>query len=349
MAWIKRNLFLVIGGVVALALLGFAGYFFYTKYSEDQGVTEQLNQSTTDLKTLVNRDPHPGTDKVNNIGSAKAEHKKLLASLNQIKRYFQATFTNQPSSRELRAMLDNAVAELHSSAERSAVKLPEDYWFSFTAQKASTAFSTNIIGTLAAQLMDVYDLCHILFHSRIVSLDKIKRVSAGQDDGGGGSSLTSMVGGSSDDYVDAKAVTNQWAVVMPYEVTFQAFSSELADVLEGLIRSRQCFVVKNLTVERADAEPSIDPTTGLPSGTTSSESQPAFNPYARYGGINPMMNPRMRGMSPELMRRYGLGAPMGAAPTAPKPASRPGVLLEEKALRFTLSINSVRLKPSTGK
>jgi len=345
MAWLKRNLLLVVGGVVVLALLGFAGYFLYTKYSEDQAVTEQLNQSTTDLKTLVNRDPHPGTDKVDNIGAAKAEHKKLQASIGQIKRYFQIPSTNQPTSRDFRRMLDTAIAALQSGAERSGVKLSEDYWFSFNAQKASTAFSTNIVGTLAAQLMDVYDLCNILFDSRIVSLEKVKRVSAGQDDGGGGSSLTSMVG-ASDDYVDAKAATNQWAVVMPYEVTFQAFSSELADVLEGLIRSRQCFVVKNLTVERADAEPAIDPTTGLPSGTSSTETQPAFNPYARYG-IRPGM-PMMRGMSPEMMRRYGMGAPMAPPPTAPKP-SRPGVLLEEKALRFTLSINSVRLKPSPGK
>lgn len=337
---------LVVGGLVALALLGFAGYFLYTKYSDDQVVTEQLNQSTTELKTLVNRDPHPGTDKVDNIGAAKAEHKKLQASIGQVKRYFQLTSTNQPTSRDFRRMLDTAIAALQSGAERSSVKLPEDYWFSFNAQKASTAFSTNIVGTLAAQLMDVYDLCNILFDSRIVSLEKVKRVSAGQDDGGGGAGLTSMVVGASDDYVDAKAVTNQWAVVMPYEVTFQAFSSELADVLEGLIRSRQCFVVKNLTVERADAEPEIDPTTGLPSGTSSPETQPAFNPYARYG-IRPGM-PMMRGMSPEMMRRYGLGTPMAPPTTAPKP-SRPGVLLEEKALRFTLSINSVRLKPSPGK
>jgi hypothetical protein len=346
MAWVKRNLFLVIGGMVALALLGSAGYFLYTKYSGDQAVTEELNQSTTDLKTLVNRDPHPGTDKVDNIGAAKVEHKKLQTALGQIRQYFQQTSTNQPSSREFRAMLDNAVAALQSGAERSGVKVPEDYWFSFSAQKASTAFSTNIVGTLGAQLMDIYDICNILFNSRIVSLEKVKRVSAGQDDGGGGSGLTSLVAGASDDYVDAKAATNQWAVVVPYEVTFQAFSSELADVLEGLIRSRQCFVVKNLMVERADAEPQIDPATGLPSGTSSTETQPAFNPYARYG-VRPGM-PMMRGMSPEMMRRYGLGSPMASPTTAPKP-SRPGVLLEEKALRFTLSINSVRLKPSSGR
>ena len=35
-------------------------------------------------------------------------------------------------------------------------------------------------------------------------------------------------------HAPAKATTNNWSVVMPYEVAFQGFSSELASVLEGL-------------------------------------------------------------------------------------------------------------------
>ena len=341
MAWIKRNLFLVVGGVVTLGLLALAGFFLFTKYTQDQAITEQLNQNTEELKRLVGRDPHPGTDKVDNIGAAKTEHKKLQASLDQVRKYFPPTQTNHPTSREFRAMLDNAISELKFNAERSAVKLPDEYWFTFSAQKATTTFPTNLLGPLTSQLSDIADLCRILYDAKIMSLERIKRVSAGQEDGGG-----SLTAGMSQDYLDAKAVTNQWAVVMPYEVTFQGFSSELADVLEGLIRSRRCFVVKNLIVERADAS-SSDDASGMGIGASSGESQPTVNPYARYGAAG-MSRYGQRGMSPELMRRYGMGPQAPVAPTT-KPAGRPGVLLEEKALRFTLSINSVRLKPSAGK
>lgn len=347
MGWIKRNLFLVVGGVVAIGLLAIAGFFLFTKYAQDQAITEQLNQNTEELKRLVGRDPHPGSDKVDNIGAAKTEHKKLQAALDQLKRYFPPTQTNQPTSREFRAMLDNAVSELKFAAERSGVKLPDDYWFTFSAQKATTTFPTNLLGSLTSQFSDIADLCRILYDAKIVSLERIKRVSAGQEDGGGGSALSSLTMGASQDYLDAKAVTNQWAVVMPYEVTFQGFSSELADVLEGLIRSRRCFVVKNLTVERADAS-SADDGSGLGSGEGSAESQPTVNPFARYGMGAGMNRYGQRGMSPELMRRYGMGPQAPVTPTT-KPVGRPGVLLEEKALRFTLSINSVRLKPSAGK
>ncbi|MBI4662539.1 MAG: hypothetical protein HY735_27310 [Verrucomicrobia bacterium] len=350
MAWIKRNLFLVIGGVVALGLLGLAGYFLYTKFAHDQAVTEQLTQATDDLKRLVSRDPHPGTEKVDNISAAKAEQKRLQAFLGQVHRYFSRSATNQPTSRDFRALLDTTVAELRNNAERAGVQLPEDYWFTFTAQKALTVFPTNILGTLTAQLQDIQSLCRILFDAKIISLEKVRRTSAGQEDGGGGSGLVSFGMTGNQDYLDSevKGATNQWAVVMPYEITFQGFSSELAEVLEGLIRSPQCFVVKNLIVERADAQSTTDESL---TGVTSSESTPAMNPYGRYGQ-GPMMNPLMNrygmGMSPDLMRRYGLGTRMPMAPTAP-PKPRGSTLLEEKALRITVSVSSVKLKPSSGK
>lgn len=341
MAWIKRNLLLVVGGVIALGLLGVAGFFLYTKISLNQAVTAQLEENTEELKKLVNRDPHPGTDKTNNIAAAKAELKKLQAFLNQVRHYFPPTYTNHPASREFRALLDRSIADLRHQAERAGVQLPEDYWFTFSAQKAAMTFPTNLLGPLTAHLLDVKSLCQILFDAKIVSLEKIRRVSAGQEDGGG----SAFIGAFSQDYLDAKGLTNQWAVVMPYEVTFQGFSSDLADVLEGLIRSPSCFVVKNLAVEHADAAATTDQTTtALPGyGPFSGESR---NPYARYG--SPMMN-RFGGMPPELMRRYGLGRPAEPNP-APKPGSRGrSSLLEETALRVTLTINSVKLKSSPGK
>jgi len=46
MAWVKRNLGLVIGGVIALALLGVAGFYFWGNYKHDQEITTQLDETT---------------------------------------------------------------------------------------------------------------------------------------------------------------------------------------------------------------------------------------------------------------------------------------------------------------
>lgn len=88
MPWLKRNLVLVVGGLIALGLLGFAGYFLYNKIQLEQGVSVQLDESTTKLKNLVGRDPHPGTHDMDNIGTAKTELKKLESFLGEVKHYF---------------------------------------------------------------------------------------------------------------------------------------------------------------------------------------------------------------------------------------------------------------------
>ena len=53
MKWLKKNLALVVGGVVALGLLGFAIVFLLAKKQAGEEVTTQLNEQTEELKKLV--------------------------------------------------------------------------------------------------------------------------------------------------------------------------------------------------------------------------------------------------------------------------------------------------------
>jgi hypothetical protein len=315
MPWLKRNMFLVVGGLIALGLLGLAGYFLYAKINQNDQVTDQLNQSTEQLKTLVNRDPHPGAEGVDNIGAAKEEQKKLQAFLSDVRKHFPSVATNDLSNREFRVLLDNTIDTLQRSAERTGVSIPKDYWFTFAAQKTSMNFASGIIKPLTVQLGEVSALCDVLYNAKVVSMVGLKRVSVGSDDTG------------STDYLSVKATTNDWATVTPYEVTFDGFSSELSEVLKGLIRSSNFFVVKNLAIQRA------------PDEASSHEAQPLpySNPMSRYG------------MDRSMASRYGISAPR---PVVPQPVARPAgrggltTVLEEKKLRFTLSIDSIKLKPA---
>jgi hypothetical protein len=96
------------------------------------------------------------------------------------------------------------------------------------------------IDMLTHELMDVKDLCDILFNAKISDLVGIKRVPASSDDNNGTDFLT-----------DKKASTNEFVVVTPYELRFQGFSSELARVLERMIAAKRCFVVRNVAVDKA--------------------------------------------------------------------------------------------------
>ena len=63
MNWLKRNLFLVACGVVALGLLGFAIFFLLTRKQAVDEVTAELSTRTEEWKQLVARDPYPNQDR----------------------------------------------------------------------------------------------------------------------------------------------------------------------------------------------------------------------------------------------------------------------------------------------
>jgi hypothetical protein len=310
MQWIKRNLFLVVGGVVALGLLGFAGFYLYTKIQQDQAVTEQLDAATKKLEGLAKRDPYPNAD---NIKAAKDEGKRVQTFLGEVEKHFpQTPYPSQLDDREFRTYLENSRSELLADAQKAGVEVPTNYWFTFAAQKGAMTFKAATLQPLASQLADIKTICEVLFEAKINSLVWLRRVPVDSQDSLG-----------SQDYLNAKPVTNSWAVVMPYEVTFQGFSSQLGAVLDGLVRVPYCFVVTNLVVEPAA-------TAGAPTEQQSSYSM----------AMTPQQN---------LAQRYGRYGRYGAQPAIPQPVrpvqSGPATILDEKPLRFTLALQAVKLKP----
>ncbi len=338
MQWIKRNLFLVVGGVVALALLGIAGFYLYTKIQQDQGVTEELNAATQKLEALAKRDPYPNPE---NISAAKDEGKRLQNFLTEVEKHFEpAPLPQELGNMQFRTYLDNTRALLLVDAQRAGVEVPTNYWFTFAAQKGAMTFTPSTLPPLATQLADIRTVCGVLFDAKVNSLVWLKRSPIDKlDDATGGQ-----------DYLNAKPVTNSWSVTMPYEVAFQGFSSELAAVLEGLAKLPQCFMVTNIVVE--------------PAATASSptdENSQSTDVYSRYGMMRPQAAaPGQDAAREALMQRYGgmgggrygRGArPMPVMPQAPvavRPAAPrgPTTILDEKPLRFTLSIQAVKLKPT---
>ena len=73
MAWIKRNLFFVIGAVVALALIGFAGFHNFSGWKHNAEAHEELNKAYAELNRLNNQPVHPGLGKVDNIKLAREQ------------------------------------------------------------------------------------------------------------------------------------------------------------------------------------------------------------------------------------------------------------------------------------
>ena len=309
MAWVKRNLGLVIGGVVALALLGVAGFYFWSNYQADQAVTAQLDETTDKFKNLLNRPLMPGGEgaKVNNIELLKEENKRMEKFLQDVRvRFGKREIPSNISNRDFRALLDNTVHDLQRTADLLGISVPgkSNYWFTFAPQKSAVEFKN--IEMLTHQLMDVKDLTEILYSAKIHDLVGIRRVPASTEDNN-----------TTDFLSDKKAITNDFVIATPYELRFQGFSPELARVLDKLVSAKRCFVVRSVGVDKA------------PSAEEAAAAMPMMNPYAggnRYGG------------------RYGqfMPAPVAPAPTAPRrPAN---VLLDENKLLVVLNVEAIRLK-----
>jgi hypothetical protein len=314
MVWLKRNVGLAIGGAIALLLMALAGWFLWSKIQAERDVTAQLEEATQKFKDILNRPVHPGNDKVNNVQLAKEEHARLQQFLDKLKaQIVTPDIPKDLGNRDFRAMLDNTITELQRDSEKVGMTLPsssgmvgtpgaKDYWFTFGSQKTAVEFKN--LENLTYALMDVKAICEVLNNAKVHDLVSLKRVPASTDETG------------IDFLTDKKASTNEYTIVTPYEVTFQAFSAELARVLEGFIASKRCFVVKSVAMDKA--------------AVTSTAPQ-QFYPQAG-----------MRGMD----IRYGRMPFPQPIPQQPGvvPGRGPGILLDENKLRFTLQVDSVRLK-----
>jgi hypothetical protein len=244
MGWIKRNLFLIIGGVIALALLGAGGYYLYDNIQADNKATEDLAAVTQEYKDLVAKDPHPGTPKVNNYASAKREQKRLKDYIEQARHFMEpAARYSQLDSATFKNVLENTIFDLKHLATNSSMGLPANYSFTFKTQRESVQFDPKSLDPLAQQLAEIKTITEVLCEAHAHELLALRRVPVATND---------SVFGSTDYLTDKKSSTNAvtGAVITPYELAFKGFSSELASVLDGFNRSPQCFVVKNVMVEK---------------------------------------------------------------------------------------------------
>jgi hypothetical protein len=306
----RKTLLWSTGGVLTFCALGAAAFYLFTRIQHNQEVTTLLGQATGQLEQLAHRDPYPSADNINAVQQEQARVQTFLRTVEQ--HFAPTTCPAVRNNMEFRTYLDETIAQLRTEAARSRVELPADYWFTFAAQKGAMTFSEKSLMPLARQLAEIRSLCEALFDAKVNTLSGLKRAPVETQDTLG-----------SEDYLNMQPLTNRWAVLVPYEIAFQGFSSELAALLERLARAPQCFVVTNLTVE-----PTVQ--SGAP-GTADNLLPRLLE--ARHDG---------HGVLPGYLDRYL--TPNRAVPTLrPRPRGSAPVL-SEQPLRFVLGVQAIRLR-----
>ncbi len=311
MAWIKRNLFFVIGGLVAVGLLGAGGFYTYKSLSQNSDMLGQLHEITDTLKNFATQTPAPGNDKVNNTEKAKEQEQQVRDWITQARKNFQSIApvpdngTNQVTSEAFAAALRIAIDQLQREAAAASVMLPPAYDFSFASERPLVKFAPASLAQLPTQLGEVKAIAEVIYAARVNSLDGIQRMRVSEDD----------TAGAQADYIDESGITNELAIFTPYVVTFRAFSPEIGRVLQGFASSDKGFIVKGLNVQ--------------PAGNTGMEGG-----QGGPGGEGP----------PPMMGQPGPGMP-GGMPMMP---GRGGLqtVLKEQMLRITVEVEIVKLLPT---
>jgi hypothetical protein len=335
--------------------MGLAGWFLYSKWNLNNEKLANLNSDYEELKRLNSKNPHPGAGEVNNIKLAQEQRDQVREFIKKTRVYFQpiAHIPDSPkvTDHDFSVALSRSIEQLQRDATNASVALPPSYSFSFEAQKRRINFAANSLDRLAIQLGEVRSICDVLFQAKINSLDNLRRERVSPDDSSGPQT----------DYLTEKSVTNELAILTPYELTFRAFSSEMASVLGGFAASPYGFLVKTINVEAAPAPPPVETPTlptvqyqytmPTPSSTLVDDSMQRANADAAFRS------------------RYGLGGgaqSLGGIPLrdranpapayAPPPVAQPGVpaapkgglptVLDERQLKITLNLFVVKLLPS---
>src|SRR5690349_4959589 len=131
MLWLKRNLFLVVFGVIALGLLAYASVYFLGNRSANKDFESKLEETKAQLEQTYRKNPFPSKT---NIDFARAELARVRQIVNVAQEFYQPIPFEKVADKDFRAVLDNTVFELQERARQIGVELPEkDYAFSFKA------------------------------------------------------------------------------------------------------------------------------------------------------------------------------------------------------------------------
>ena len=247
MGWIKRNLFFVIGGVLALGLLAAAGYYDYASWARNQAAYKKLTEIYNTLSDAAKKKPSPGNDKTNNIAAADEQTKQLKDWIDQAKNYFQPVprvpASGPLSNESFERALIATIKQLQDTAAAANVQLPPQFDFSFTTDVGRLNFAPGSLEPLSVQLGEVKAISEIIFSARVNALDEMQRLRASDDD------LNGQATDYLPDYLIEQPVTNDLAVLTPYRVTFRGFSPEVAQVLEAFAASPHGFIIKTFSLE----------------------------------------------------------------------------------------------------
>jgi hypothetical protein len=303
MKWLKRNMVMLIGGLMSLGILGASGYFLFGKIQNDLQVSGEWQNTKDEWGRLKNLASTPDEE---NIQAAGEDEKRVLDFVESSKKLFtEIQVTNKVDKAEFSQLLDNKLFQLERDYTASGVEFPDDYDWTFSAQKNVISFDEPQLPVLLEQLNDIESISRVVHAAKIPELLRIRRSAVSSND----------QAGSVDCLVQSKQPKNtKLARIMPYELTVLLFSSELGSILKQFAAVEDFIIVKNVEVETygGGQQLTADP---YGSGMGAAAQYSGYGEESKGGGGMDAGMASRYGMAPDSMQSaYGIGG--GAAASA---------------------------------
>lgn len=294
MSWAKRNIYFLISCIVAVVLLGAAGWYCWSSYGANNDNWGKLTAAYDQMKQFADKKPGPGNETVPNIQTAKDQTQQAKQRVAELEKFFTPVKgvpdTNKFNDRMLAFAVRETVGQLRRAAQDKSVVLPaamggagSEFAFSFSVQMGKTIYDPNAAEMLSKQMGEVKLICETLFGARILNLDSIQRERTSDD-------ASSQQAAAATDYVDSISLTNGNTVVTPYQVTFECFTPQLGAVLSSFANQSHTVVVKTLNIQPVDLVMGGGMGMGMQSENNGFPNPGALQPGARPGALSTIID-----------------------------------------------------------
>jgi len=337
MAWIKRNLALVIGIAVSLLLLVGAGGYLVANEAQDYARDEDLAKLKVKLDSL-----RSGTfPSEANIGAVRTNVTQVLKFTTEAERIL-ATEPPKLANVSFSVHLPRVLDEMRRDATNAGVELPPKYDFTFGEVKGMSRIPGYGIEPLNSRLAEMKTICDVLFKARVRGIESLQRLAAFADEPKGPDLL-----------LDRTEQTNSLATgvnvtITPYRVVFRGFSGDLAVVLNTLSGTKEFFVVREVLVEPLGGAGLMNPGMMNPGMMNPGMMTPGMMTPGPFGGPGPGGAPGM--LAPGMTTPPPPGGFRPVAPKAPgmvgaQPVSKSSLvkILDEQPLRITLVLDVIKV------
>jgi hypothetical protein len=249
MAWLKRNIIWLVGGLVSLGMIGGATVFTLEAKKKQEEAVNNLSTYTNTVNRLKSAKPYPSTEMVQKL---EGETVAVRSFIDEAEKMFVYEEPQRMPGQEFKVHLINSLVKLRTEATNFNVELPPNFNFTFTHLLPMPNLLPYSVKPLQVQLRDIEEIAQVLFESRIHGLEAFSRVPAYAREPGSKNVLVYDMGVRTNLTTDKAVFTST-----PYKFTFRGFTTELTEVLNRFARAKRFYVVKRLEVETVP--PKVDP------------------------------------------------------------------------------------------